>query len=80
MGLIRLVVDIKSTKGQELEGKKITVLTGKMEENLYLGSRYIKNICVVPAQSSSAYDLLDCQKLIFDLDGIKKLNSQLSGN
>ena len=41
-------------KNLKLEGKKITVLTEKMEENLYLGSRNIKNICVVPAQSASA--------------------------
>ena len=31
MGLIRLVVDIKSTKGQELEGKKIMLcITGSV--------------------------------------------------
>jgi len=65
-------------KNLKLDGKKITVLTGKMEENLYLGSRNIKNICVVPAQSASAYDLLDCQMIIADEASVAILNDQLS--
>ena len=65
-------------KNLKLDGKKITVLTGKMEENLYLGSRNIKNICVVPAQSASAYDLLDCQLIIADEASVEILNDQLS--
>ena len=62
----------------KLDGKKVTVLTGKMEENLYLGSRNIKNIFVVPAQSASAYDLLDCQLILSDEASVKILNDQLS--
>ena len=65
-------------KNLKLEGKKVTVLTDKMEENLYLGSRNIKNICVVPAQSASAYDLLDCQLIIADEASVEILNDQLS--
>ena len=65
-------------KNFNLDGKKVTVLTGKMEENLYLGSRNIQNICVVPAQSASAYDLLDCQLIIADEASVKILNDQLS--
>ena len=65
-------------KNLKLEGKKITVLTNKMEENLYLGSRNIKNICVVPAQSASAYDLLDCQMILADEESVEILNDQLS--
>jgi len=65
-------------KNLKLDGKKVTVLTDKMEENLYLGSRNIKNICVVPAQSASAYDLLDCQLIIADEASVAILNDQLS--
>ncbi len=65
-------------KNLKLDGKKVTVLTGKMEENLYLGSRNIQNICVVPAQSASAYDLLDCQLIIADEASVEILNDQLS--
>ena len=62
----------------KLEGKKVTVLIDKIEENLYLGSRNIKNICVVPAASASAYDLLDCQMILADEASVKILNNQLS--
>ena len=65
-------------KNLKLDGKKVTVLTDKMEENLYLGSRNIKNICVIPAQSASAYDLLDCQLIIADEASVEILNDQLS--
>ena len=65
-------------KNFNLTGEKITVLTDTMEENLYLGSRNIKNICVVPVQSASAYDLLDCQMILANEASVEILNKQLS--
>ena len=65
-------------KNFNLTGKKITVLTDSMEENLYLGSRNIKNICVVPVASASAYDLLDCQLILANEASVEILNKQLS--
>ena len=65
-------------KNFNLTEKKITVLTDSMEENLYLGSRNIKNICVVPVQSASAYDLLDCQMILANEASVEILNKQLS--
>ena len=65
-------------KNFNLTEKKVTVLTDSMEENLYLGSRNIKNICVVPAQSASAYDLLDCQMILANEASVGILNKQLS--
>jgi large subunit ribosomal protein L4 len=65
-------------KNFNLTGKKITVLTDSMEENLYLGSRNIKNICVVPVQSASAYDLLDCQMILANEASVEILNKKLS--
>jgi large subunit ribosomal protein L4 len=65
-------------KNFNLTGKKVTVLTDAMEENLYLGSRNIKNICVVPVASASAYDLLDCQLILANEASVEILNKQLS--
>ena len=65
-------------KNFNLTGKKVTVLTDTMEENLYLGSRNIKNICVVPVASASAYDLLDCQLILANEASVEILNKQLS--
>ena len=62
----------------KIDGKRVTVLTEKVEDNLYFGSRNIKNICVVPAGSASTYDLLDCQLILSDLAGVEILNSQLA--
>ena len=61
-----------------LSGKKVTILTGKMDDNLYFGSRNIKNICVVPAHAASTYDLLDCQLILADVASVEILNNQLS--
>ena len=61
-----------------LIGKKVTILTGKMEDNLFFGSRNIKNICVVPAHSASTYDLLDCQLILADVASVEILHNQLS--
>jgi len=65
-------------KNFNLTEKKVTVLTDTMEENLYLGSRNIKNICVVPVQSASTYDLLDCQMILANEASVEILNKQLS--
>ena len=65
-------------KNFNLTEKKVTVLTDSMEEILYLGSRNIKNICVVPVQSASAYDLLDCQMILANEASVEILNKQLS--
>ena len=65
-------------KNLNLNGKKVTILTDTIEDNLYLGSRNIKNICVVPVRSASAYDLLDCQLIVADLESVGILNKQLS--
>ena len=59
-------------------GKKNSIMLGDVSDNVHFSSRNIKGTIVFSALSASAYDLLDCQKLIFDLDGIEKLNNQLS--
>tara|TARA_B100001123_G_scaffold389893_1_gene467015 strand:+ start:112 stop:738 length:627 start_codon:yes stop_codon:yes gene_type:complete len=65
-------------KNFKLTGKKVIILTDSMEENLYLGSRNIKNICVIPVQSASTYDLLDCQMILANEASVEILNKQLS--
>jgi len=65
-------------KNLKISDKKITVLTDVIEENLYLGSRNLKNLCVVPVNSASTYDLIDCQVLLISESSINILNKQLS--
>ena len=65
-------------KNLNINEKKLTILTSIIDDNLYFGSRNIKNICVVPAQSASTYDLLDCQLILADVASVEILNNQLS--
>jgi len=65
-------------KNLKISDKKITILTDVVEENLYLGSRNLKNLCVVPVSSASTYDLIDCQILLISEPSINILNKQLS--
>ena len=65
-------------KNLNINEKKVTILTSIIDDNLYFGSRNIKNICVVSAQSASTYDLLDCQLILADVASVEILNNQLS--
>jgi len=61
-----------------ISDKKNSIMLGDVTHDIHLSSRNIKGTIVFSASNASTYDLLDCQKLVFDLDGIEKLNSQLS--
>ena len=63
-----------------LGGKKITVLVGEIEKNLSLSARNLPNVFLIPATDVSTYDLLDCEAVVFDKAGIKKLSEQLAVN
>ena len=65
-------------KNLNIHDKKVTILVNEVSENLLLGSRNIKNICVIQADSASAYDLLDNQLILVDLASIELLNKQLA--
>ena len=63
-------------KNLKLEDKKVTILSATHGENLILGSRNLKDICVIPAISASAYDLLDNHVILADMDSVVSLNNQ----
>ena len=65
-------------KNLKIENKKVTILAEGVSENLFFGARNIKNICVIPAASASAYDLLDNHIILADLASVEALNKQLS--
>lgn len=61
-----------------IEGRKVAFLPHKMEKNVILSARNLHDVLIIPAESASTYDLLDCQVLLFDKEGIKKLADQLA--
>ena len=60
-------------------GKKVTILVEKLDENIRLSARNLKNILIIKAVDASAYDLLDCEFILFDKNGLLALNNQLLG-
>ena len=65
-------------KNLEIENKKVTILSNDVSENLFLGSRNVKNLCVIHADSASAYDLVDNNIILIDSSGVDTLNKQLA--
>ncbi len=68
---------IEFLKALNISGKKVTILVASLNENLFLSSRNVPNIYLVEATSASTYDLLDCEKLLFDKAGLALLNKKL---
>ena len=60
-----------------LAGEKVTILADDVGENLFLGSRNLKYVTVIPAKTASTFDMLDCQTLVMDVAGAESLNAQL---
>lgn len=71
---------IKLLKALKLKGKKVTVLVGSYDDNVFLAARNIPEVYVVEAASASTYDLLDCQVILAEKSGIAILNNQLTSN
>ena len=66
------------SKNLNIVNQKITVLADTVSDNLFLGARNIKNICVIPAISASTYDLLDNNYILADMASVESLNTQLA--
>lgn len=65
-------------KNLNIENKKVTILSDDVSENLFLSSRNVRNLCVIDADSASAYDLMDNNVILIDSSGVETLNKQLA--
>ncbi len=72
----KLLSDLLKKLG--LDGKKVTLLTGSVNDNLFMSARNIPNVNVMTSVEASAYDLLDNEVLVFDKNGLSLLNEQLT--
>ena len=61
----------------KLDGK-ILLLTSDIDENLLLSVRNIANIALLKATNASTYDLIDCDYILIDNNGLELLNNGLS--
>ena len=62
----------------KIENQKVTILVDSVSDNLFFGTRNIKNICVISATSASTYDLLDNNYILADLASVESLNKKLA--
>lgn len=67
-------------KALDLENKRVTLLATDIGENLYLATRNFYNILLVEAGRASTYDILDCDILLVDKEGLEMLNNRLTVN
>ena len=61
-------------------GKKITFFPVTCKKNVVLSARNLPNVSVIEATNASTYDLLDAEVLLFEKEGLKKLNDLLTVN
>lgn len=67
-------------KALNIEDKRITLLATNVTENLYLATRNFYNILLVEAERASTYDIMDCEVLLVDKEGMENLNQRLQIN
>ena len=59
-----------------LTGKKLTIVTSEIDNNLLLASRNVKYINLVKASSCSVVDLFDSEIILIDSKGLEMLSSR----
>ncbi len=64
-------------KSLDLDGKKVLLVTGKNESNVYLSARNVHNIEIRESLSFSTYDVLKAEKLVLQESAAKKINEVL---
>jgi large subunit ribosomal protein L4 len=62
----------------ELCNVKTTILLNKIDNDIVLGTRNIKNIFLTKVSNASAVDLLDCEILLLDKDSADYYNNNLN--
>jgi len=63
-----------------LNGKKILLLTGKNETNLYKSGRNINKVSVMEASTASTYDILNNQILVLQKTAVETLSKAFREN
>jgi large subunit ribosomal protein L4 len=65
-------------KSLNLDGKKVLLLTGETQENVYKSGRNIPKVNVLEAYKASAYEILNSQVLLVQKGAVEKLEAILN--
>ena len=71
---------ISMMESLKLNGKKILLLTGKNDTNLYKSGRNINKVSVMEASKASTYDILNNQILVLQHTAIEAISKTFSEN
>jgi len=71
---------MKILNGFNVVDKKTTILLNEVKDNMFFGSRNLRNIYLSKASNASTADLLDCDTLILDKDAAEYYNKDLVKN
>lgn len=61
----------------KLADKKLTILVSEITDELYLASRNVPNVYVIPVERASTFDILDCEVLLIEKSATEILNTIL---
>jgi len=67
-----------SKKLEDLGLSNVMIITGQIDNNLYLSSRNIPNVAVVEVNNIDPISLLKFKKTLVTSDGLKKIEELLS--
>lgn len=63
----------------QLDAKKVLVLLGETDRNVYLSSRNIPNVTVVRSHEANTYDILNAEYLLFTDSAVSALQDSIEG-
>ena len=66
-------------KKNNLEGKKLTIVSSAIDDNLSLASRNVPYVSLVKASSCSVRDLFDNDLILIDVSGLEDLSNRFGG-
>ena len=65
-------------KKLKLNDKKVTVIVGKMQDNIKRATSNLEKVFVVESKKASTYDLIDCEYILTDKESIELFIKMLS--
>ena len=78
-GLTEKTKDFKALiSSLKLENEKVLFILGNKNDAAYLGSRNLKKVKVVTADSFNTYDVLNASKVIVSSESIKQIEKILN--
>ena len=70
---------ISFLRKNNLDGRKLTIISSVIDDNLSLASRNVPYVSLVKANSCSVKDLFDNELILIDVSGLEDLSNRFGG-